>query len=245
MSANGPLLDLRDLSVTFYSPDAPPAHAVEHVGFQVRRGETLAVVGESGCGKSVTGLSIMGLVPSPPGVIETGEILFDDVDLLRVPESEMRSVRGRQIAMIFQEPMTSLNPVFTVGFQIAEAIHAHEDVSKAKARERVIELLRQVQIPSPEQRFDSYPHEMSGGMRQRAMIAMALACNSKLLIADEPTTALDVTIQAQILQLIKELVQLLFILLEVSLSWRKLSDLFCNFLNRTIFELEEIYGVRW
>jgi oligopeptide/dipeptide ABC transporter ATP-binding protein len=205
MTVDGQLLDLRDLSVTFYSHDAPPARAVEEVGFEVHRGETLAVVGESGCGKSVTGLSIMRLIPSPPGVIESGAVLFEGRDLLLVPEHEMRSIRGSQIAMIFQEPMTSLNPVFTVGFQIAEAIHAHEHVSRAEARDRVVALLRQVQIPSPEQRFDSYPHELSGGMRQRAMIAMALACNSKLLIADEPTTALDVTIQAQILELIDQL----------------------------------------
>ena len=205
MSENGMLLDVRDISVTFHSSDGPPARAVEAVSLAVDAGETLAIVGESGCGKSVTGLTIMRLVPAPPGVIEGGEVFFEGVDLLGLPEPEMRSIRGSKITMIFQEPTTSLNPVFTVGFQIAEAIHAHQKVTKAEAKERVIELLRRVQIPSPEERFTSYPHQMSGGMRQRVMIAMALACNSKLLIADEPTTALDVTIQAQILELLEEL----------------------------------------
>ena len=204
MGGNGKLLDVRDISVTFRS-DGPPARAVERVSFEVGDGETLAIVGESGCGKSVTGLTIMRLIPSPPGVIESGEIFFEGVDLLGLPEREMRHVRGRKIAMIFQEPMTSLNPVFTVGDQIAEAIRVHEDVSKAEARGRVIELLRRVQIPSPDDRYRNYPHQMSGGMRQRVMIAMALACNSRLLIADEPTTALDVTIQAQIFELLAEL----------------------------------------
>jgi oligopeptide/dipeptide ABC transporter ATP-binding protein len=205
MGENNRLLDVRDIRVTFGGGDGPPARAVEGVSFTVGDGETLAVVGESGCGKSVTGLTIMRLIPSPPGVIECGEVFFEGVDLLTLPEREMRSVRGRKIAMIFQEPMTSLNPVFTVGSQIAEAILVHEDVSKAEARDRVIELLRRVQIPSPEERYRSYPHQMSGGMRQRVMIAMALACNSRLLIADEPTTALDVTIQAQIFELLAEL----------------------------------------
>ncbi len=206
MGDNGILLDVRDLRVSFRG-DGPPARAVDGVSFVVRDGETLAVVGESGCGKTVTGLTIMRLVPAPPGVIESGEIFFEGVDLLGLPEREMRHVRGNQIAMIFQEPMTSLNPVFTVGAQIAEAIRTHENVSKADARGRVIELLRRVQIPSPEQRYRSYPHQMSGGMRQRVMIAMALACNARLLIADEPTTALDVTIQAQIFELLAELRQ--------------------------------------
>jgi len=204
MGGNGKLLDVRDISVTFRS-DGPPARAVEGVSFEVGDGETLAIVGESGCGKSVTGLTIMRLIPSPPGVIESGAVFFEGVDLLGLPEREMRHVRGRKIAMIFQEPMTSLNPVFTVGSQIAEAIRVHEDVSKAEARSRVIELLRRVQIPSPDDRYRNYPHQMSGGMRQRVMIAMALACNSSLLIADEPTTALDVTIQAQIFELLAEL----------------------------------------
>jgi len=201
---DGKLLDVRDIHVTFRG-DGPPARAVEGVSFDLAEGETLAVVGESGCGKSVTGLTIMRLIPSPPGAIERGQVLFRGTDLLALPEPEMRSIRGREIAMIFQEPMTSLNPVFTVGFQIAEAIRVHEKVSKAAARHRVIELLQRVQIPDPEERFRSYPHQLSGGMRQRVMIAMALACNSRVLIADEPTTALDVTIQAQILELLERL----------------------------------------
>ncbi len=202
---DGHLLDVRDVSVTFRGADGPPARAVENVSFTVGRGETLALVGESGCGKSVTGLTIMRLIPSPPGVIESGQVMFDGTDLLALPEPEMRKVRGGKITMIFQEPMTSLNPVFTIGFQIAEAIHAHQKVSKEEARVRVVELLRRVQIPSPAERYRSYPHQLSGGMRQRVMIAMALACNSRLLIADEPTTALDVTIEAQIIELLEEL----------------------------------------
>jgi peptide/nickel transport system ATP-binding protein len=204
-SGNIPLLEVKDIGVTFWSHDAPPARAVEGVSFHVDDNETLAIVGESGCGKSVTGLTIMRLIPSPPGEIVNGEVLFEGKDLLTLPEDEMRDIRGKKIAMIFQEPMTSLNPVFTVGFQIAEAIHAHEDVPKKEANDRVVELLRRVQIPSPDRRFHSYPHEMSGGMRQRVMIAMALACNSRVLILDEPTTALDVTIQAQIFELLVEL----------------------------------------
>ncbi len=202
---NGALLDVRDISVTFRGADGPPARAVENVSFTVAPGETVALVGESGCGKSVTGLTIMRLIQSPPGVIESGQVLFEGKDLLALPEPEMRRVRGGKIAMIFQEPMTSLNPVFTIGFQIAEAIHAHQKVSKEEARVRVVELLRRVQIPSPADRYRSYPHQLSGGMRQRAMIAMALACNSRLLIADEPTTALDVTIEAQIIELLEHL----------------------------------------
>ncbi len=205
MGGNDRLLDVQNIRVTFRGGDGPPARAVEGVSFFVNDGETLAIVGESGCGKSVTGLTIMRLVQTPPGVIESGRVLFKGVDLLELPEHEMRNIRGREIAMIFQEPMTSLNPVFTIGSQIAEAILVHEDVSKAEAHDRVIELLRRVQIPSPEQRYRSYPHQMSGGMRQRVMIAMALACNSQILIADEPTTALDVTIQAQIFELLAEL----------------------------------------
>jgi oligopeptide/dipeptide ABC transporter ATP-binding protein len=204
-ASDGHLLEVRDISVTFHLSDSPPARAVEDVSFHIDTGETLAIVGESGCGKSVTGLTLMRLVPSPPGVIEDGSVLFRGADLLALPEPEMRSIRGREIAMIFQEPMTSLNPVFKVGFQIAEAILTHQDIAKQEARQRVIELLRLVQIPDPEGRYDSYPHELSGGMRQRVMIAMALACNAQLLIADEPTTALDVTIQAQILELIQRL----------------------------------------
>ena len=198
------MLDVRNLK-TYFRIGESVVKAVDGVSFTVSAGEILAIVGESGCGKSVTGLTIMRLVPSPPGVIEGGEVLFEGVDLLGLPEPQMRDIRGREIAMIFQEPMTSLNPVFTIGYQIAEALHAHQKISKREARDRVIELLRRAQIPSPAERFSSYPHQLSGGMRQRVMIAMALACNSRLLIADEPTTALDVTIQAQILDLIKRL----------------------------------------
>ncbi len=207
-SGNGSsLLDVRNIRVSFRSgrPDLPPARAVEGVSFRVKAGETVGVVGESGCGKSVTGLTIMGLIPSPPGQIDSGEVVFEGVDLLGLSPGQMRRIRGKEIAMVFQEPMTSLNPIFTVGSQIVEAILVHEKVSKNEARARTIELLNRVQIPDPASRFGSYPHELSGGLRQRAMIAMALACSPKLLIADEPTTALDVTIQAQILELIQEL----------------------------------------
>ena len=165
----------------------------------------MGLVGESGCGKSVTSLSIMRLIQSPPGKIEGGRILFNGTDLLTIPESKMRSVRGNDIAMIFQEPMTSLNPVFTIGSQIIEAVQLHQGVGKAEARNRTIEMLRLVNISDPQQRVDEYPHQLSGGMRQRAMIAMALSCNPDLLIADEPTTALDVTIQAQIMELLAKL----------------------------------------
>jgi len=205
MGGTGKLLDVRDIRVTFRSSDGPPARAVEGVSFALDAGETLAIVGESGCGKSVTGLALMRLIPSPPGIIETGQAILEGTDLLTLPEHQMRDIRGGKIAMIFQEPMTSLNPVFKVGHQIAEAIHVHQDISKEDARTRVIDLLGRVQIPSPAERFESYPHQLSGGMRQRVMIAMALACNSRVLIADEPTTALDVTIQAQILELLEGL----------------------------------------
>jgi peptide/nickel transport system ATP-binding protein len=180
--------------------------AVDGLSFHINPGETLAVVGESGCGKSMTALSLMRLVPAP-GRIESGSIRLGVIDLLRLPLPEMRKLRGNDIAMIFQEPMTSLNPVLTVGRQIAEAIELHRGLSPAKAMDHAIHMLRRVHIPEPEQRAREYPHQLSGGMRQRAMIAMALACNPKLLIADEPTTALDVTIQAQILRLILELQQ--------------------------------------
>jgi peptide/nickel transport system ATP-binding protein len=179
--------------------------AVDGVGLRLERGRTLGIVGESGCGKSVTALSIMGLVPQPPGRIAAGEILFEGEDLLKLPPERMRDLRGDKLSMIFQEPMTSLNPVFTVGDQIAEAILRHRDVAAGEARAQTIEMLRRVRIPSPELRVDEYPHQLSGGMRQRVMIAMALACNPQLLIADEPTTALDVTIQAQILELMRAL----------------------------------------
>src|ERR1700724_3854888 len=179
--------------------------AVDDVAFSLRRGETLAIVGESGCGKSMTALSIMRLVPNPPGKIVGGTITLEGKDLLQLEESEMRDVRGNDISMIFQEPMTSLNPVLTIGHQIAEAVRLHQDLSKAAANEKAVEMLRLVKIPEAAQRAREYPHQLSGGMRQRAMIAMALACNPRVLIADEPTTALDVTIQAQILDLILEL----------------------------------------
>jgi oligopeptide/dipeptide ABC transporter ATP-binding protein len=179
--------------------------AVDGVDFKIRRGGTLGLVGESGCGKSVTAHTIMRLIESPPGEIAGGEVWFDDRDLLKLSDADMREVRGDDIAMVFQEPMTSLNPVFTVGAQIGEAVMLHQKVNRREARDRAIEALRLVGLSAPERRAKQYPHEMSGGMRQRVMIAMALSCNPKLLIADEPTTALDVTIQAQILELIKEL----------------------------------------
>jgi oligopeptide/dipeptide ABC transporter ATP-binding protein len=198
------LLSVRDLKTYFYTDDGV-VPAVDGVSFELERGGTLGIVGESGCGKSVTSLTIMGLIPQPPGKIEGGVIEFEGRDLLKLSEAEMRHIRGNEISMIFQEPMTSLNPVFTVGNQIMEAIMLHQNASKTEAREKAIEMLRLVGIPSPEKRIDDYPHQMSGGMRQRVMIAMALSCNPKLLIADEPTTALDVTIQAQVLELMKAL----------------------------------------
>ncbi len=197
------LLEVRNLS-THFATARGEVKAVDRVSFSLERGETLSLVGESGCGKSVTALSIMRLV-APPGHIAGGEILFEGRDLLKLSEPEMRSIRGNEIAMIFQDPMTSLNPVYTAGEQIAEAIRLHRGVSKREAWNQAIEGMRDVAIPAPEVRAKNYPHEMSGGMRQRVMIAMALACDPKLLIADEPTTALDVTIQAQILELLAEL----------------------------------------
>jgi oligopeptide/dipeptide ABC transporter ATP-binding protein len=204
------LIELRDLKTYFYTEDGV-VKAVDGVSFSIERQRTLGVVGESGCGKSVTALSIMGLVPQPPGKIVGGSIVYwrngQPIELTKLDPKgkEYRSIRGNEIAMIFQEPMTSLNPVYTIGNQIMEAIMLHQRVGKREARARAIEMLRAVGIPSPEQRVDEYPHQLSGGMRQRAMIAMALSCNPHLLIADEPTTALDVTIQAQILDLIRKL----------------------------------------
>ncbi|MGH2408110.1 MAG: ABC transporter ATP-binding protein [Candidatus Limnocylindrales bacterium] len=195
------LLDVQDLRTYFHVMDGE-VRAVDGVNFSIRRGRSLGVVGESGCGKSVTALTIMRLLDIPPAEIASGRVMFGGRDLLKLPEDEMREMRGKEIAMIFQEPMSSLNPVFTVGFQIAEAVKQHFDVNKREANERAIEALRLVGIAYAERRAKQYPHELSGGMRQRAMIAMALACEPKLLIADEPTTALDVTIQAQILELI-------------------------------------------
>ncbi|MEO8799391.1 MAG: ABC transporter ATP-binding protein [Polyangiaceae bacterium] len=199
-----PLLDVKDLVTTFQTGEGE-LRAVDGVTFDVRQGETVGLVGESGCGKSVTSLSILRLIPSPPGKIASGQILFEGKDLVTLSEKEMRGLRGNAISMIFQEPMTSLNPVYDVGSQIVEAIRLHQKKSRREARDRAIELLGLVGIPSPKTNASAYPHELSGGMRQRVMIAMALACEPKLLIADEPTTALDVTIQAQILELLKKL----------------------------------------
>ncbi len=204
-SAPSPLLEVRDLQASFLLGGSAPLVAVDGTTFSVAEGETLALVGESGSGKSVTALSIMRLLPSRVGRITGGSIRLRDRELTSLPEEDMRAVRGKEIGMIFQEPMTSLNPVHTVGAQIEEVLIQHEGISAAEARDRAIELLGTVGISEPSQRVDNYPHEMSGGMRQRAMIAMALACNPSLLIADEPTTALDVTIQAQILDLMDDL----------------------------------------
>ena len=198
------ILEVKHLK-TYFHTDAGLSKAVNDVSFSVGKGKTLGIVGESGCGKSITSLSIMGLVEIPPGEIAGGEIIFDGEDLLKKSEDEMSKIRGKKIAMIFQEPMTSLNPVFTIGQQIVETLMLHEKMTKKQARERGIEMLKMVKIPMAEKRFDEYPHQLSGGMRQRVMIAMALCCNPELLICDEPTTALDVTIQAQILELINEL----------------------------------------
>jgi oligopeptide/dipeptide ABC transporter ATP-binding protein len=202
--SENPLLDIRSLSVQFDTEEGI-VRAVENVSLQVAPGEVLGLVGESGCGKSVTGLTLLRLIPTPPGRVVSGEILFDGKRVLDLSEKEMEKVRGNEISMVFQEPMTSLNPVFTIGDQIMEAILFHQRLDKAAARKRAVEMLNRVRIPDPEKRIDSYPHQLSGGMRQRAMIAMALSCQPKLLIADEPTTALDVTIQAQVLQLLREI----------------------------------------
>jgi len=207
-----PLIELNDLKTYFYTEDGV-VKAVDGVSFSIDKQQTLGVVGESGCGKSVTALSVMGLVPMPPGKIEGGEIIYhrngEELDLTKLDPKgkKYRSIRGNEIAMIFQEPMTSLNPVFTIGNQIMEAITLHQDVGKKEAKKIAIQMLEEVGIPLPEQRVDEYPHQLSGGMRQRAMIAMALSCNPTMLIADEPTTALDVTIQAQILELMGDLQQ--------------------------------------
>lgn len=198
------LLEIRNLK-TYFDVRGGILKAVDDVSLTIKSGETLGLVGESGCGKSVTGASIMRLIPIPPGRIAGGEIFFEGIDILKLPESEMRKVRGNKISMIFQEPMTSLNPVFTVGDQVAEVIRLHEKLSQRETRERVIETFRLVRIPAPDSRIEEYPHQLSGGMRQRVMIAMALACHPKLMIADEPSTALDVTIQAQILDLMNQL----------------------------------------
>ena len=198
------LLSVKNLKTYFYTEDGV-VPAVDGIDFDLDRGGTIGIVGESGSGKSVASLSIMGLIPSPPGKITDGKIIFEGRDLVKMRESELRRIRGNEISMIFQEPMTSLNPVFTVGDQIMEAIILHQKLDKRAARQKAIEMLTLVGIPSPDRRVDDYPHQMSGGMRQRVMIGMALSCNPKLLIADEPTTALDVTIQAQILDLMNNL----------------------------------------
>ncbi len=198
------LVEIRNLKTHYFTEDGV-VRAVDGVNLYIKRGETLGVVGESGCGKSVTSLSIMRLIPNPPGKIVDGEIIFEGEDLIKKSEAEMRKIRGNDISMIFQEPMTSLNPVYTIGDQISEAIQLHQGLSYKEATDKAVEMLRLVGIPLPERRVKEYPHQLSGGMRQRVMIAMALSCNPKLLIADEPTTALDVTIQAQILELMKKL----------------------------------------
>ena len=198
------LLEIQGLKTHFKTDDGW-LHAVDGVDLAVDAGETLCVVGESGCGKSVTAMSVMRLIPTPPGRYVAGQILWQGRDLLTLPDEQMRRIRMKQIAVVFQEPMTSLNPVYTIGEQIGEALRLHEGLSKKDATDRAVQMLQRVKIPTPERRVHDYPHQFSGGMRQRAMIAMALSCGPQLLIADEPTTALDVTIQAQILDLLGEL----------------------------------------
>ncbi len=204
MTPDDVVIEVNDLQTVFFT-NSGLFRAVDHLSFQVRRGETLAIVGESGCGKSVSALSVMRLVPDPPGRIVGGSMLLEGVDLLGLSEPEMRKIRGDRISMIFQEPMTSLNPVMRIGDQIAEAVRLHRNMSRDETWKQAVEMLRLVRIPEPARRAQEYPHQLSGGMRQRAMIAMALACRPALLIADEPTTALDVTIQAQILALMLDL----------------------------------------
>jgi oligopeptide/dipeptide ABC transporter ATP-binding protein len=198
------LLSVQNLKV-YFRGDEKVSRAVDGVSFDVRRGETVCIVGESGCGKTVSALSILGLIPSPPGEIESGKVLFEGENLLDFTEEDFQKVRGNRIAMVFQEPLTCLNPVFTIGDQIGEAINVHEQVEPEALRERCVQILKDVGIPSPEDRLKDYPHQLSGGQRQRVMIAMALACCPDLIIADEPTTALDVTVQAQILSLFRSL----------------------------------------
>ena len=205
-TGNDLLLSIQDLKIYFFGNERV-AKAIDGVSYDIRKGETVCLVGESGCGKTVSALSILGLIPHPPGKIMDGKILFNGKNLLDLSEEEMQKIRGNHIAMVFQEPMTSLNPVLTIGDQIEETIVIHEKVDTGEMRQRCIELLREVGIPSPEKFLGNYPHQLSGGQRQRVMIAMALACNPDLVIADEPTTALDVTIQAQILNLFEELQQ--------------------------------------
>ena len=198
------LLDVKNLKTYFFT-DEGVVRAVDGVDLYINQGETLGIVGESGCGKSVTALSIMRLIPQPPGKIVDGQILYNGLDLVTIPANKLRKIRGKEISMVFQEPMTSLNPVFTCGEQIAEALRLHEGLGRRDAMDKTVEMLKVVHIPNAERRVKEYPHQLSGGMRQRVMIAMALSCSPNLLIADEPTTALDVTIQAQILELLNEL----------------------------------------
>jgi peptide/nickel transport system ATP-binding protein len=202
MRSEKPLLSTQDLKVYFYGRDKI-SRAVDGVSYDIHAGETVCLVGESGCGKTVSALSALGLIPSPPGKIVGGRILFKGKDILALDDAAMQKIRGNQISMVFQEPLTSLNPVFTIGDQIGEAISTHEMIGQDALENRCVQLLRDMEIPSPEQRLKDYPHQLSGGQRQRVMIAMALACNPDLIIADEPTTALDVTVQAQILNLLK------------------------------------------
>ena len=206
MTDNNTLLSIKDVHVTFFT-DEGDVNAVGGVSYDIKKGKTLALVGESGCGKSVTALSILRLIPDPPGKVTKGRIVFKGTDLLKISEKRMRAIRGNHITMIFQEPMTSLNPVYTVGQQIVEVIELHQSLKGKQALGHAVEMLRLVGIADPDRRAREYPHQLSGGMRQRAMIAMALSCNPALLIADEPTTALDVTIQAQILELLRGLQQ--------------------------------------
>lgn len=203
-SPDAPVLQVEDLTVDF-DVKGRTVNILAGINFDLMRGETLGIIGESGCGKSMTALALLRMIPSPPGTISGGRVILNGEDLLTVSKKRINSIRGKEISMIFQEPMTSLNPVYTVGNQIAETIRRHKPVSRADAFEEGIDLLRMVQIPAPEQRINEYPHQLSGGMRQRVMIAMSLACDPKVLIADEPTTALDVTVQAQIFDLLKEI----------------------------------------
>ncbi|RQD66651.1 MAG: ABC transporter ATP-binding protein [Desulfonatronovibrio sp. MSAO_Bac4] len=199
-----PVLEIKNLTTTFYLKKGP-VKAVDNVSLSLDKGQSLALVGESGCGKTMLALSILGLIPSPPGKITSGKVIFAGKDLTRLPEKELRSIRGNDISMIFQEPMSALNPVFKVGAQISETLIHHKKLNKDEAKGQTIKLLKMVGIPAPERRFNDFPHQLSGGMRQRIIIAMALACSPKIILADEPTTALDVTIQAQILDLLHEL----------------------------------------
>ena len=248
MSTADRLLEVNDLK-TYFDTDEGTVRAVDGVSFHIDRGETLAVVGESGSGKSVTSLSAMRLIPTPPGRIADGEILFEGRDLVTHPEAQMRRIRGNEISMIFQEPMTSLNPVYTVGDQIAEAIVLHQGKSNREALRMSAEMLDLVGIPEPEKRIKNYPHQMSGGMRQRVMIAMALSCGPKLLIADEPTTALDVTIQAQILDLMRNLqkeigMSILFITHDLGVVAEMADRVVVMYAGRAVEEgdVKDIYG---